>query len=419
MRPPPRWATWSISSGWNGFKVVERGEIRRGDPGEVFVAFLKLGLTAFGGPVAHLGYFREAFVRRRQWLDETAFADLVALCQFLPGPASSQVGFALGLRRAGLWGALAAWIGFTLPSAVLMTALAFGARFMSGVWAQAVIHGLKLVAVVVVAQAVWSMARTLTPDLRRILIAIVAYLLVTQVAGAGGQLGAIAAGALAGLIVCRKAPEAPAVMPPAGPSRRFGLVALAVFFLLLTGLPIAVAMTGDPPMTRFEAFYRSGALVFGGGHVVLPLLKRAVVDPGWIGADTFLAGYGAAQAMPGPLFTFAAFLGGAMNGLPGAALGLIGIFLPGMLALMAALPFWADLQKSARARAGMRGANAAVVGVLAAALYSPVWTSAVFGAVDLVLVIGGILLLAGTKTPPIVVVLLGVASGPLRLYLGV
>lgn len=394
-------------------------EAGRGTPAEVFVAFLKLGLTAFGGPVAHIGYFREAFVRRRQWLDETAFADLVALCQFLPGPASSQVGFGLGLRRAGPLGALAAWIGFTLPSAILMTAFAFGVRFMAGVWAQAVIHGLKLVAVVVVAQAVWGMARTLTPDLRRILIAVVACLMVAFVAGASGQLAAIAIGAVAGLAMCRGDPEAPTASSPVRLSRPFGLAALAVFFILLIGLPVAVTLTSNPLVTRFGAFYRAGALVFGGGHVVLPLLKRAVVDPGWIDSNTFLAGYGAAQAMPGPLFAFAAFLGGTMNGVPGALLGLVGIFLPGMLALLAALPFWAGLQQNVRARAGMRGANAAVVGILAAALYNPVWTSAVFGPVDLVMVIGGVLLLAGTRTPPIVIVVLGVASGPLRLYLGV
>ena len=400
--------------------VIGKDAGRPGNTAEVFVAFLKLGLTAFGGPVAHIGYFRQAFVRRRQWLDEAAFADLVALCQFLPGPASSQVGFGLGLRRAGLMGALAAWAGFTLPSAVLMTAFAVGVHVMTGIWAPAVIHGLKLVAVCVVAQAVWGMARTLTPDLRRIAIAIAACLWVIVSAGSMGQLGAIALGALAGLVVCRTEAQAPSAGYLSGViSKPFGLAALAAFFLLLVGLPAVAAMTGNPIIARFEAFYRSGALVFGGGHVVLPLLKQAVVDPGWVGADTFLAGYGAAQAMPGPLFTFAAFLGGVMNGLAGALLALVGIFLPGILALLAALPFWADLQTSARVRAGMRGANAAVVGLLAAALYTPVWTSAVFGPVDLVMVVGGFMLLAGTRTPPIVVVLLGAASGPLRIYLGV
>lgn len=400
--------------------VIGEDAGRPGNAAKVFVAFLKLGLTAFGGPVAHIGYFRDAFVRRRQWLDEAAFADLVALCQFLPGPASSQVGFGLGLRRAGLMGALAAWAGFTLPSAVLMTAFAFGVHIIAGVWAPAVTHGLKLVAVCVVGQAVWGMARTLTPDLRRVAIAVAACLCVTVLAGGIGQLGAIGLGALAGVVVCRNEARAPSAGHlPSVISKPFGLAVLAVFFLLLIGLPAVAAMTGNPVIARFEAFYRSGALVFGGGHVVLPLLKQAVVDPGWVSADTFLAGYGAAQAMPGPLFTFAAFLGGVMSGLPGALLGLVGIFLPGMLALLAALPFWGDLQKSAGARAGMRGANAAVVGILAAALYTPVWTSAVFGPVDLVMVVGGFMLLAGTKTPPIVIVLLGAASGPLRIYLGV
>ena len=396
----------------------------KGNPGEVFTAFLKLGLTAFGGPVAHLGYFREAFVRRRQWLSEAAYADLVALSQFLPGPASSQVGFGLGWRRAGLPGALAAWAGFTLPSAILMTAFAFGVRFMSGVWAQAVIHGLKLVAVAVVAQAVWGMARTLTPDLRRIVIGVAAFIMVTCLAGALGQVGAILLGALAGLLLCRQAPDAAqAGQPVAAVSKRTGLTALVLFFVLLVGLPVLAATTGNAWVARFDAFYRSGALVFGGGHVVLPLLQQAVVDPGWIGQDSFLAGYGAAQAMPGPLFTFAAFLGAAMSGAPngvfGALIGLTGIFLPGMLALVAALPFWSDLQGRPGARAAMRGANASVVGILAAALYSPVWTGTVHDPVDLGLVVCGFALLTWVQAPPIVVVLLGAALGPLRVVLGV
>ncbi len=393
---------------------------RKGDAGEVFLAFLKLGLTAFGGPVAHIGYFREAFVRRRQWLDETAFADLVALCQFLPGPASSQVGFGLGLRRAGFVGALAAWTGFTLPSALLMTTFAFGVHFIGGPWAQAVIHGLKLVAVAVVAQAVWGMARTLTPDLRRIVIGVAAFLLVTFVAGAVGQLGAIALGAVAGLVMCRHEAEAPGSGPAAAMiSRRLGVAALIVFLALLLGLPLAATLTGNPVIAHFEAFYRSGALVFGGGHVVLPLLKRAVVDPGWVGADAFLAGYGAAQATPGPLFTFAAFLGGSMDGIGGAILGLAGIFLPGMLALLAALPFWGELKKRSGAQAGMRGANAAVVGILAAALYNPIWTSAVRDAVDIGIAAAGFALLTRFRAPPILVVVLGAATGPLRVLLGV
>ncbi len=405
--------------------MIETGaEEVKGGAAEVFAAFLKLGLTAFGGPVAHLGYFREAFVRRRQWLSETAYADLVALCQFLPGPASSQVGFGLGWRRAGWPGALAAWAGFTLPSAILMTAFAFGVRFMSGVWAQAVIHGLKLVAVAVVAQAVWGMARTLTPDLRRIIIGAAAFIIVTFLAGALGQVGAIILGALAGLVLCRQGPDtAQAGQPFVAVSKRTGLMALVLFLVLLAGLPILAATTGNAWVARFDAFYHSGALVFGGGHVVLPLLQQAVVDPGWIGQDSFLAGYGAAQAMPGPLFTFAAFLGAAMHGEPngvlGALVGLAAIFLPGMLALVAALPFWSDVQGRPGARAAMRGANASVVGILAAALYSPLWTGTIHSAADLGLAVCGFALLTWAKAPPIVVVLLGAALGPLRVVLGV
>ena len=396
----------------------------RGTPAEVFWAFLKLGLTAFGGPVAHLGYFREAFVRRRKWLDEAAYADLVALCQFLPGPASSQVGFGLGLRRAGALGALAAWVGFTLPSAVLMILFAYGVGFMTGTWALAVIHGLKLVAVAVVAQAVWGMARTLTPDARRIAIGALAFGLVTFIPGAVGQVGAIVLGGLAGLAVCRQGLEAPQrVHHPAMVSKRVGLFALAVFFVLLLGTPILATATHDPAIARFDAFYRAGALVFGGGHVILPLLKQGFVDTGWVGPDTFLAGYGAAQALPGPLSTFAAFLGAALrgqpNGLFGAGLGVVGIFLPGMLTLVAALPFWSALQKRPNMRAAMRGANASVVGVLAAALYSPVWTSSVHDLSDVAIAGCGFVLLAAVRAPPILVVALGAVTGALRVVLAI
>lgn len=384
--------------------------------GEVFLAFLKLGLTAFGGPVAHLGYFREEFVRRRGWLDEAAYADLVALCQFLPGPASSQVGFGLGLLRAGLSGALAAWLGFTLPSAVLMIAFAYGVGFMTGRWAQGVIHGLKLVAVAVVAQAVWGMARTLTPDLKRLVIAALACATILLVAGAFGQIAALLFGAVAGLAVCRAGQDEARSDPhPVTASRRTGVVAAVLFLSVLIGAPVLAHMTDNAMLARFSAFYRSGALVFGGGHVVLPLLKQAVVDTGWIGPDVFLAGYGAAQAVPGPLFTFAAFLGAAMPGAPngvlGGLIGLAGIFLPGLLALLAALPFWSDLQVFKSARAVMRGANAAVVGILAAALYNPVGVSAIRHPADLGLAAAGFILLTRFRTPPVIVVVLGAAAG--------
>ena len=385
---------------------------------EVLAAFLKLGLSSFGGPIAHIGYFRQEFVARRRWLDEAAFADLVALCQFLPGPASSQVGFGLGLMRAGPLGALAAWAGFTLPSAILMTAFAFGAAVMSGRIGQGVIHGLKLVAVAVVAQAVLGMARSLTPDARRAGIAVAAVALVTLAPATAGQVAAIAFGALAGLAICREPALAATSRHDFKASPTAGLIALALYLALLFGGPVLAALTGEPLIPRFDAFYRSGALVFGGGHVVLPLLKQAVVDPGWISQDGFLAGYGAAQAMPGPLFTFGAYLGAAMKGPPGgiagAAFGLVSLFLPGILVLLAALPFWARLRVLASAQAAMRGANAAVVGVLAAALYDPVWTSAVFDRTDFALALAGVVLLTALRWPPLAIVLLGAGAGLAR-----
>jgi chromate transporter len=387
----------------------------RGHASEVFAAFLKLGVSAFGGPIAHLGYYREELVRRRGWLDEQTYADLIALCQFLPGPASSQTAIGIGLIRAGPLGALAAWTAFTLPSAILMTAFAYGAAAMTGPIAQGLIHGLKLVAVAVVAQAVLGMARTLTPDARRAGIALGAVILVTLASASLGQVAAIALGAAAGLALCRDAGTAPGAGHDFALPKRVGLAAFGLYLLLLLGGPILAAATGDPAIARFDAFYRSGALVFGGGHVVLPLLQQAVVGPGWIDQNAFLAGYGAAQAMPGPLFTFAAYLGAAMhgqpNGLAGAALGLIAIFLPGVLALFAALPFWSRLRERPAARAAMRGANAAVVGILAAALYNPVWTSAVVSPADFAAALAGFVLLAAFRAPPILVVLLGAGFG--------
>ncbi|WP_158913435.1 chromate efflux transporter [Caulobacter sp. S45] len=389
-----------------------------GGPLEVLAVFLRLGLTAFGGPIAHLGYFREEFVARRRWLNEAAYADLVALCQFLPGPSSSQVGFGIGLLRAGPLGALAAWAGFTLPSAILMTAFAFGAAAMGGPIAHGAIHGLKLVAVAVVAHAVFGMAKTLTPDARRAGIAVGPVAIVTLAPAMMGQIAAIGFGALAGFILCRGTSDS----EPAGPlwriSPKVGIVALAAYLLLIVGAPVLAASTGDPTIARFSAFYRSGALVFGGGHVVLPLLERAVVDPGWVSPGAFLAGYGAAQAMPGPLFTFAAYLGAAAYGPPnrvaGAALGLFAVFLPGLLVLLAALPFWSQLRSRPAAQATMRGANAAVVGLLAVALYNPVWISAVLDPIDFACVLSGFALLTAFKAQPVVLVILGLAAGVAR-----
>jgi len=391
-----------------------------GTPGEVFFAFLKLGLTSFGGPIAHLGYFRHELVVRRKWIDEAGYGDLVALCQFLPGPASSQVGFSLGLLRAGPLGALAAWAAFTLPSAILLVVFAMAATAFDGPTGAGLLHGLKIVAVAVVAQAVWGMAKSLTPDRERAGIALAAVLIVTFSAGAIGQIAAISVGALAGLALCRNGPVTGETHLSFRVSRSFGIASLLAFFVLLAALPLIASASGSQGLSLFDAFYRSGSLVFGGGHVVLPLLQAEVVNPGWMSNDTFLAGYGAAQAVPGPLFTFAAYLGAAMgpapNGLLGAAIGLIAIFLPGFLLLLGALPFWDSFRKRPTAQAAMRGANAAVVGILGAALYSPVWTSAILSPRDFSLALAGFLLLTVWKAPPwIVVVLLAAAAMILNL----
>jgi chromate transporter len=387
----------------------------RGNAAEVLLVFLRLGLTSFGGPIAHLGYFREEFVVRRKWLDEQAYVDLVALCQFLPGPASSQVGFSIGLMRAGYGGALAAWTGFTLPSAIAIVLFAYGAGALIGPVGTGLLHGLKLVAVAIVAQAVWGMARTLCPDKERAAIAVVAALVILFSTSAVAQILAIALGGVAGLWLCRGAqPVAGAHMPiPVG--RAAGLVALTLFFVLLLGLPILQSIESAPGIALFDAFYRSGALVFGGGHVVLPLLRQAFVGPGWISDDTFLAGYGAAQAVPGPLFTFAAYLGAVVkpspHGVAGAVLGLIGIFLPGILILLGTLPFWETFRKRAGAQAVMRGINAAVVGLLGAALYNPVWTSSVKTPGDFGVALVGFVLLTVWRAPPLLVVIVGALGG--------
>jgi chromate transporter len=387
---------------------------------DVLKIFSALGVTSFGGPVAHLGYFREAFVVRRRWLDESSYADLVALGQFLPGPASSQVAFAIGLARAGLWGGLGAWCGFTLPSALLLLAFAYFATSLTGVAAAGAIHGLSLVAVAVVAQAVWGMARMLTPDVVRAAIAAVGAAIVLLVSGSFGQIAAILLGALAGLVLCRGL-----IAPIQGRidfaiSPRMGAGALALFFGLLLLLPLLTVRSHG--LAVFEAFYRSGALVFGGGHVVLPLLHDAVVAPGWISPDAFLAGYGAAQAVPGPLFTVAAYLGasltGAPNGVWGAGLALVAIFLPGMLILAGALPFWDRFRMRADAQAVMRGVNAAVVGLLAAALYDPLWKSAILSWSDLGLALAGFALLTLLKWRPLIVVVAMVAASMALALLG-
>ena len=395
---------------------------RAGTVPEVFLAFLRLGVTSFGGPIAHLGYFRDDLVTRRRWMDDRAYADLVALCQFLPGPASSQVGFAMGLQRAGFWGAIVAFLGFTLPSAVLLVAFAAGASLFGGPVGGGILDGLKIVAVAIVAQAVWGMARSLTPDAPRAGIAVVTAALALFAPGAVGQLGALAIGVVAGLVLLREAGEQPGEsLPSFGVPRAVAIGCLAVAAAALVGLPLLAAATGSEIVALADAFFRSGALVFGGGHVVLPLLQAEVVQTGWVSPDVFLAGYGAAQAVPGPLFTFAAYLGAVSSvgpgGVAGAAVALAAIFLPGFLVLVGVLPFWDALRGRPRVRAAMRGANAAVVGILGAALYTPVFTTAVTGPGPFVLALIGFVLLTRFRAPAWVVVIVGAIGGVIAALL--
>ncbi len=376
--------------------------------------FLRLGLTSFGGPIAHLGYFREELVARRKWIDDASFVDLVALSQFLPGPASSQVGFALGLSRAGWLGGLAAWAGFTLPSALLLFLFARGASLLSAPWAAGMLHGLKLVAVAIVAQAVWGMARTLCPDRQRTAIGLLGAGVVSAGFTSLNEVVAIVLGAVAGLLFCRRDDAQPPGTLNVPLSRATGIASLVLFAILLGGLQIAPQLWPRSFLALFDAFYRSGALVFGGGHVVLPLLRGAVVVPGWVTDDSFLAGYGAAQAVPGPLFTFAAYLGAAAvpsRALVGAAVALVGIFLPGMLVLAGTLPFWDMFRRKVWAQAAMKGINASVVGLLGAALYDPVFTTAVHEHADFLIALACFVLLVAWRLPPLVVVALGAAAG--------
>ena len=382
---------------------------------EVFLAFLKLGLTSFGGPVAHLGYFRTEFVERRAWLDDRSYSDLVALCQFLPGPASSQVGIALGLGRAGWLGALCAWTGFTLPSATVLILFAMGVNQWSALAQSGAVHGLKVVAVAIVAQAVWGMAKTLCPDRPRAGVAIAAALLVLAVPSAIGQVGAIVAGGIAGRWAVQLVQLPVAEHRDYGISKRTGAAMLLMFGLLLVLLPILAAAAQSPALSVISSFYQSGALVFGGGHVVLPLLQTSVVPNGLVTNDAFLAGYGAAQAVPGPLFTFAAYLGAVMTGTLGGWGGgltlLIAIFVPAFLMVTGALPFWGPLRQRDGVQRAMAGVNAAVVGVLAAALYDPVWTSAIHSRADFGLALGAFGLLVYGRQSPVVVVTLAAVAG--------
>ncbi|MBV1706334.1 MAG: chromate efflux transporter [Hyphomicrobiales bacterium] len=378
---------------------------------EIFFAFLRLGLTSFGGPMAHLSYFQAEFVEKRRWLDEKAYADVVALCQFLPGPASSQTGIVLGLLRGGYVGALAAWVGFTLPSAMAMALFALGLAHIVDPAHAAWLHGLKIVAFAVVAQALWVMGKALCPDRARASLAVGSALIALTHPSAYGQIVAIAT---AGLIGWRLLPggaggtQFPVAVPV---TRGQAAAAGGLFFLLLAGLPILAQASSSHGLALFSSFYRSGALVFGGGHVVLPLLREAVVPQGWIGDNAFIAGYGAAQAVPGPLFSFAAFLGAAMrdapHGLVGAGLCLGAIYLPSFLLVIAALPFWHALRHRAGIQSALRGVNAAVVGLLLAALYTPVFTSAIFSGSDFALALVMFLALVFWKAPPWLMVISG------------
>jgi chromate transporter len=381
----------------------------------VFLVFLKLGLTSFGGPIAHLGYFRTEFVERRRWMDDRSYSDLVALCQFLPGPASSQVGMALGLSRAGWLGSLAAWAGFTLPSAIALVLFAYGISQYGDLANSGAIHGLKVVAVAIVAQAVWGMGKNLCPDRPRAGLAIFTALLTLVLPSAIGQIAAIVVSGLLGWRFLRLPHQEPSEHQQFGVSKRAGWVALTLFFVLLLGLPLVAAAAGSPLLNLLNGFYRSGALVFGGGHVVLPLLQSVVVPGGVVSNADFLAGYGAAQAVPGPLFTFAAYLGGVMHG-PltgwiGGVVFLVAIFLPAFLLVIGALPFWDALRQRDSVQSAMGGINAGVVGILLSALYDPVWTSAIHSHADFGLALAAFGLLVYAHVSPVVVVGLAAAAG--------
>ncbi len=388
-------------------------EPHQGRAAEVFWVALRLGLTSFGGPIAHLGYYERTYVRQRRWLSPEEYAGLVALCQMVPGPASSQVGYLIGLRRAGWGGAFAAWAGFTLPSAIVMFGFALLAPRLEGPTTDAVLHGLKLVAVAVVAQAVWSMGRNLCPDRARAGLALVAAVLLLVVSGPVIQIAALLIGAIGGAVLCRDLPAAPGL--PAMPmTLRTGGVALGLFVVLLIALPLAGAAAPHSLLALAGIFYKAGALVFGGGHVVLPLLRDALVPQGWLSDNTFLAGYGVAQAIPGPLFTFSAYLGAVVapagQALLWASVALVFMFLPGMLVALAGLRVWLWLGHHPAARAALAGINAAVVGVLGAALYNPIWTSAVNNGHDVAIASTGFFLLERWRVPPLAIVIFCVAA---------
>ena len=381
------------------------------NPWAIFLIFLRLGLTSFGGPVAHLGFFREEFVTRRQWLSDRSYADLVALCQFLPGPASSQVGIALGFSRAGYCGAFAAWTGFTLPSSIALIVFALGLSSYGNSFSGGALQGLKIVAVAVVAQAVWGMARNLCTDVKRVTIMVLATCAALLIPSVWSQVNVIILAGIAGIVLFKPDQIAPHDPLPIKISRQAGAFWLVLFFILLIALPLASEIFPNQTLAMVDAFYRTGALVFGGGHVVLPLLQTEVVPTGWVDEEIFLAGYGATQAMPGPLFTFAAFLGASMtvspSGWAGGIIALVAIFVPSFLLVVGALPFWESLRQNLRTQAALGGINASVVGLLLAALYQPVWTSAILSAQDFALGLLALVALMFWKLPPWLVVVAG------------
>lgn len=393
-----------------------RENTKKNSPWEVLQTATRLGITSFGGPIAHLGYFREEYVNRRKWIDEKKYADLVALCQFLPGPASSQVGIAIGFMRAGYLGALAAWIGFTLPSVIALIIFAYfvkGSSFTETGW----LHGLLVVAVAVVAQAVWGMAKNLAADRPRGTIAIIATIITLLVPNAIGQVGTIIGAGVIGWLLFREHSDTKIETKfTFSSAQKRGMGLLILFFILLFGLPILRQIVDWKTLALLDSFYRSGALVFGGGHVVLPLLQSEVVPTGWVTQEEFLSGYGAAQAVPGPLFTFASYLGMVANGGSGAIIATIGIFLPAFLLIIGALPFWDWLRHHPSCAAALKGINAAVVGILLAALYDPVWTKAIHTSLDFVLALISFSLLVLWKFPPWIVVIVGAVGGYVFSY---
>ncbi|MBS4200893.1 chromate transporter [Bacillus sp. FJAT-49732] len=383
---------------------------------EILFVSTRLGLTSFGGPIAHLGYFHEEYIRRRKWMDEKSYADLVALCQFLPGPASSQVGIGMGVMRAGILGGIVSFIGFTLPSVIALIIFALilkGFDIGNAGW----IHGLKLVAVAVVAHAILGMAQKLTPDLKRKAICLMALVIILLWQTAYTQVGVILLAAFIGFIIYKNHNDEDDSKIHFPISRKVGIICLALFFGLLILLPILREASSLDWIAMFDSFYRSGSLVFGGGHVVLPLLEREFVPTGGLSEESFLAGYGAAQAVPGPLFTFAAYLGAVMNGWSGGLIATIAIFLPAFLLVLGTLPFWDQLRRNPNIKGALMGVNAAVVGILIAAFYQPIWTSSILKPVDFAFAAILFSMLVYWKLSPWIIVVTGAIGGALLALL--